>query len=627
VKHFSRIFLVVVSTMILVFPSLAQDRFELIETKLKELAAGAAPGLNDKVDLSVNGIAIQDFVRGIATTSNLNVSIDPSLTVKIYNNFSNVNVIDVFMFLCRKNDIDITFVGSIISFAPYNAPKPPVQAYVPKEVKVTYDKNTQFITLDLKNDSLPQVVKELTRITEKNVVYAPELSTKILNGFILNMPFAKAMEQLAFSNELKISSAEDNVYTIERKDKDAPAKNNPKSSTAPVQGLTIKQEPNSHISIDAVNVPIADMVANVSKELGYNYFLFSDIKGNASLKLSNVSYDEFLGYVFNASDYTFKRQADIYMIGDRNLEGLRVTKLVRLKYRTIDKVTDFIPADLKKGVDIKTFPDLNGLILSGSLPRITEIEDFIRKIDQVVPVVTIEIMIADVKKYHKVSTGIEAGLGKKTPGGTVFPELNFTMGASTINDLISGINGFGVINLGNVTPNFYLTLRAMEDQGVIKVRSTPQLATLNGHEAKMSVGSTQYYSETSTVLSGSLTGGSQTNTVWKSVTADLAITVNPIVSGDEQITLEINVTQSDFTAPQGVGAPPGNVKKDFKSLIRVKNGEMIILGGLEERRNENTGRGVPFLSRIPVIKWFFSSRTRARSSDKLTVFIKPTVLY
>ena len=91
--------------------------------------------------------------------------------------------------------------------------------------------------------------------------------------------------------------------------------------------------------------------------------------------------------------------------------------------------------------------------------------------------------------------------------------------------------------------------------------------------------------------------------------------------------MEIAVAQSDFTGKIEPGAPPGQVSRDFTSVIRVKDQEMILLGGLEEKTMSESGRGVPFLSRIPVIKWFFSSRTKEKSKSKLNIFIKPTVIY
>jgi len=115
--------------ILVVFATLAkaqqqQDRFAVIENKLNELSS-YNPGLNGKVELSVNGVAIKEFIRGLATSNNLNVSIDANLTGTVVNNFSNVTVLEVLMFLCRKYDLDITFVGNIISIKQYVAPPPP----------------------------------------------------------------------------------------------------------------------------------------------------------------------------------------------------------------------------------------------------------------------------------------------------------------------------------------------------------------------------------------------------------------------------------------------------------------------------------------------------------------------
>jgi type IV pilus assembly protein PilQ len=270
------------------------------------------------------------------------------------------------------------------------------------------------------------------------------------------------------------------------------------------------------------------------------------------------------------------------------------------------------------------------LILSGSEPQIDEIENFITSIDKVVPVVMIEVMIVDYSNSRANSTGIEAGIGEAPASpttGTIFPEANMNLNSSSVNNLIESFNGYGILNLGKVTPNFYLNIQALETQGILRVKSTPKLATLNGHEASMKVGNTEYYVEQTTNTLANQTTQTINTRVYKSVNADLTVTIKPLVSGDDQITLEITVTQSDFTEKIEPGAPPGTVSRDFTSLIRVKDQEMVLLGGLEEKAIRESGRGVPFLSRIPIIKWFFSSRTREKSKTKLNIFIKPTVIY
>jgi type IV pilus assembly protein PilQ len=88
------------------------------------------------------------------------------------------------------------------------------------------------------------------------------------------------------------------------------------------------------------------------------------------------------------------------------------------------------------------------------------------------------------------------------------------------------------------------------------------------------------------------------------------------------------VKKSSFTGQSsGKGSPYNSTSRDFQSLIRVKNQEMVMLGGLDEDSKDETSSGIPILSRIPIIKWFFSSRDKTKSKTKLTIFIKPTVIY
>jgi type IV pilus assembly protein PilQ len=624
------------------FVAKSQDRFAILEQKLIELSK-TSPGLNEKVDLSINGSSIQEFIRAIAASNNLNVNVDPTLDVKISNNFSKVTAQDVFLFLCKSYNLDITFVGPIMSFVKYIPPAAPIKTITAKKINVTYEPTAALLSFDLQNDTLSQAAKEITKQTGKNIIFSPDLSGKIVNGYVQSMPMNSALEKLAFANDMKVSMTPDNFYIFEKKTPVVDPKANVNSNGVNNSnfGLTNTNSKNGTnmsvkdglVSVDAQNIAISELVASVSKELGKEYFLFNELKGNTSLKIVDATYDDFLRLLFNGTDFTFKKEDKIYLFGDRNLEGLRQSKLITLKNRTIEKVLEFIPAELKKGVDIKSFPDLNGLIVSGSQPRINELEAFVRQIDLVVPLVHIEVIIADVRKSNTISTGISAGIGAKpaaaTQGGLV-PQVDLSLNATAINNLISGINGFGVINLGSVTPNFYLTIKALEEQGALKIRSTPQIATLNGHEAKLKVGSTVYYLEVQNNLintnNNSNTNITQTQQ-YKSLDADLSITINPQVSGDEQITMSVGVTQSSFTERISETAPPGKLNRDFQSLVRVKNGEMIMLGGLEENSTSNSGKGLPLISRIPVLKWIFGNRTKSKTENKLTIFIKPTIIY
>jgi len=617
----------------------AQDRFDLLDEKLNQLARNY-PGINEQVDLSMTGATIQEYIRIIGASNSINVNVDPSLEIRLTNSFSKVTAREVFLFLCRRYDLDIIFSGPIITFIKYTPTQLPVadKKQESKKPDINYEKNADLLSYDLNNDTLAGVAKEITRQSGKNIIFSPELHNKTVSGFMQNASLSGAIEKLAFANDMKVSKTPDDFYVFEKRQAVANTNNGQDVGLA-LSSLTSTGTANAKskkiqvvdglITMDVQSMPIIEIVNAVSKEMHRNYFLFSDLKGNASLKVEDAPYEEFLKLLFNGTDLTFKKDGSTYLFGDRNLEGLRQSKLITLQNRTIDKLVDFIPAELKKGIELKVFEDLNGVIVSGSQPRIDELEAFLRKIDLVVPMVHIEVIIADVRKSNSLSAGISAGLGTNvaTTAGSLLPGYNVTLNSRSINNILSGINGLGIINLGAVTQNFYLSLSAMESNGILKIRSTPQIATLNGHEAKLSIGQTQYYLEVSNNVIGSQNPQNIISQNYKPVNADLSVSIDPQISGDEQITMTINVKQSSFTERINPSAPPGSINRDFQSLLRVKNGEMIMLGGLEESQVNKSGSGLPLLSRIPVLKWIFGNNTRSKSDNKLTIFIKPTVIY
>jgi type IV pilus assembly protein PilQ len=285
-----------------------------------------------------------------------------------------------------------------------------------------------------------------------------------------------------------------------------------------------------------------------------------------------------------------------------------------------------LPQQTKQDLSIKEFAEQNSFIIWGDADIISNFIKTLEKIDVVVPVILIDVIIVDAGKNFEIETGLEAGI-KDTPtatSGTINPGLDYTMGAASVNNLLSRI---GLTNLGKVTPNFYVKLKAMETDGILEIRSTPQLSTMNGHSAKMSIGQTEYYKEEMSNMFGYQNPQLQTQTMFKPVEAQLAVNIKPFVTGNGQVSLTIEVEQSQFTARIDEFAPPGLESRKFSSMIRVRNQEMILLGGLEENTNSSTRKGWPFLSRVPVLNLIFSHKTEKNNKSHLNIFIKPTVIY
>ncbi|MEM8507817.1 MAG: hypothetical protein AAF717_08305 [Bacteroidota bacterium] len=295
-----------------------------------------------------------------------------------------------------------------------------------------------------------------------------------------------------------------------------------------------------------------------------------------------------------------------------------------------EALVNILPEEIKKDLDIKVDFELNSFFVSGPAAKIERFKRFIDEIDQPVPVVLIEVMIIEVRRSSIVETGISWGIGAEPvpTQGNLFPDSDITLGANTVNRVIGGFDGFGSFNIGKVVPEFFATIKALEEDGNIKIRSTPKLSTLNGHRANLSIGETTYYVVTNQNFFGSQIPTTSEVRNFAPIDAELAISIKPLVSGDGQVTLDINVIQSDFSGERiEEDAPPGLTSREFSSIIRMQNQDLAILGGLEEKIKNDTGTGVPLLARIPVIKWLFSKRRREDTKQKLTLLIKPTVIY
>jgi len=621
----------------------AQDRFQEIEQKLNELASTTVSGLNGKVEISVNNVSIQEFLRGLAKVNNVNLNLDPTLDIKVINNFSNETFANVLLFLAREYNLDLSFVGSIISVSPYKQAIPLVKHFS-KEIAISFDKTAGSLTMDLKGDSLPLVTKMITQLSNINVVWAPYLKEKIVTGYIQNMPFDLALSTFAFANDLAINKAEEGLYLIEKKI-DLPQLSNRKTGAIRKGSETPYYDPSQLgkilldvketldgeklLTLDADEVNIKDIIKVVSQQLDIEYFLFANLNGSVTTHIVARSYEEFLSHLFKGTDYTFKKQNDLYLIGERKQEGLRVTKVVRLKYRSVENIVNFIPGNIKQGVEIKEFSELNAIVLSGSYPQIQEIEAFIESIDEVVPLVLIEVILLDIRKSKSTKVGLIAGLGDSTVStqGTILPGFDFAFSSASINNFLSNITAGTPINLGKVTPNFYLGLSAIDNQDNANVRSVPKISTLNGHQASFSVGSQRFYSINQQSLIGTQNPVVQTTQQWNNVEANMSISIKPLVAENDQVTLEIDVQISDFIGDPPANAPPPSTNSQFQSLIRIKSDEMVILGGIERIEKSQSGTGIPLLSRIPILKWFFGSRSKSKSTTISVVFIKPTIIY
>ena len=674
------------------FGQIEDDRIQEIQKKLDRLSTsvpGLTKKIdfslnNTELPVFIRAIAAEQEL-------NISIAIDLN-QIKVSQNFSNAIVQNVFLYLCKEYHLTLDVLGSIISFKRYKKPfiTRDISAKYDRDkdlFSVDLLNDTLFVAFkkitnltgknlvfspEIENQKISSYIKDKTfESALDKIAFANNLSvTKTTDNYYL-------FESASAANQKGIADT--------RRQKPARYRNS--NFYFKIQD-TIKQL----IEVDFENVSIASIIKDIGHDLNINMFTSSPLSGagKATVKATLIPYDVLLTNILENTTFSYKKINDIYYFGDKEQFSLNSSVAIPLLHRSIEimnspvqsnrnssfnssneyrnnnnnnnnnsfnqetgnfnnsnsnlnnrstfqgysskseAILDLIPKRITEGLEITTDVEQNAFLVNGNAQKIAAFKKFLKTIDKPVPIILIEVMILEVSNSNLVTSGLDLGIGETptTNSGSLFSGTDLTLGSTSINKIIGGFNGFGSLNIGKVVPNFYARIKALETNGAINIRSTPKLSTLNGHQATLSRGERSYYTVTRKDVIGSQNPQTTEIKNYFPIDADLSIGIRPLVSGDGNITLNINVLQSDFNGERiDPEAPPGINSREFTSTIRVNDKDVVILGGIEETSKNNTGSGVPFLARVPIIKWFFSKRTRTASKSKLSVLIKSTIIY
>lgn len=676
--------------LLLVFSTRAQhtDRIKKLEVTLDSLST-RIHGLSNTVDLTINSTKLNVFLKAIASSNELNISVSPELnSIIVSKNFLNVSVKDVLLILCKEQRLTIDFFDTILALKKYKEP------YRAKEIKVDYDSKKDLFSADFQNDSLVLAFRKITMVTGKNLVFSEkELRNHKISAFLKEVPFDAAIDKIAFSNQLEVTRTKDNFYVFKASSKEA-TRSSRALRMSEHYSFTIKDTINKILKVSFIDAPIGNVIDDIAFRLQLNIATSKplDDVGKATIISDSISFDRLLNKLLEGTTHSYKFENGMYFFGKKNEVLTQSIEIIPLFNRSIElmmeplqnlsgfsnnqilnnsfsqngtfnqgniftgnqrnQITGYqrnlqsgsngvnkgddrealkniFPSGITDSLEIGTDVEQNSFIVKGNAQHIQKFKKFIKKIDKSVPLILIEVMIIEVNKSSTVSAGIDLGIGDAPVEnqGTLFQTTDMVLGASTINRIIGGLD-IGSLNIGKVSPNFYARIQALEINGDLKVRSTPKLSALNGHMASLSNGKRTYYTQTLVNTIGVENPQVQQYENFIPIDANLSINIRPIVSGDKSITLSIDVQQSTFSTSERVseGAPPDIDTRQFNSTLRVRDQDVVILGGLEVNSKSNSGSGVPFLAKIPIIKWLFSKRVRTAQKSKLSVLIRPSII-
>jgi type IV pilus assembly protein PilQ len=412
------------------------------------------------------------------------------------------------------------------------------------------------------------------------------------------------------------------------------------------------------ITLDFHDIEIRNLlrlIADVSKK---NIVVADDVGGKVTVSLRNVPWDQALDLVLRSKGLDKEEMGNVIRVAKseeiakeqeaRAKAAAARIPLIPLKVRLIPvnfaragDVAGRVKDVLSERGTVTTDDRTNVLIVKDMQEAIVRAEALVRNLDTEIPQVRIESRIVEASSNFNREIGVQwggnANLGPATgnPTGLIFPNIVNTTGGSgggptqgvatpsnyavNLPAAIGQGSGGGIgFVLGSAGGAFNLNLRlsALENEGVIKTISAPSVSTVDNKEATIGQGISIPFSQVSS---------NGVNTVF--IEAKLELKVTPHVSQDGSILLKIKVT-NNAANPQLTGAngQPSISKREAETEALVKDGETTVIGGIYTRQTANRVASVPFLSKIPVLGFFFRSKSTSDDHTELLIFITPRVL-
>lgn len=287
------------------------------------------------------------------------------------------------------------------------------------------------------------------------------------------------------------------------------------------------------------------------------------------------------------------------------------------------------------------------ITVTATVKQMERFESYLKKLqDKVQLQVLIDVQILSVTLSEGKTTGVDwSQLYKLQNIGLSFDYVNSKdVGEFTSDALNTGtsFDSYGKSALGRSTASVFRlgakgsldeVIKFLKTQGDVSSISNPKVLTLNNQPALITAGTEYFYKIISTeTLAGGTSGTQSTSEDLQSVFAGVLLDITPEISDDNMITLKINPslseTASDIAAIEGVDRtmPPDLRRRQLSSVVTVKDGNRIILGGLINTHNFVDVNKVPILGDIPLLNYLFKYESKSKTTQELVIVIEPRII-
>ncbi|MEO1928119.1 MAG: type II protein secretion system D protein [Nautiliaceae bacterium] len=261
----------------------------------------------------------------------------------------------------------------------------------------------------------------------------------------------------------------------------------------------------------------------------------------------------------------------------------------------------------------------SGLIsVTGNRAQINEVAKYIKELNERLH----KQVLIDVKIYTVT-------LSKSHQTGIDWSKLSVTLPTTSVPLRGTNILGKNTV-FKNATFDISGFLNFLSQNGDVNSISNPKIVTLNNQKALISVGDTIYYKYASQVENNDNGNPTTTYTI-DSKFVGVLLDITPQISDNGEIILSINPRISSFKDTSQLSninrdMPPDTQENTMISVVKLKDNDTLVLGGLITDDRALKVNGVPVLKEIPLIKYLFSSKEKVTNKKELVFVITPHII-
>ncbi len=283
---------------------------------------------------------------------------------------------------------------------------------------------------------------------------------------------------------------------------------------------------------------------------------------------------------------------------------------------------------------IQPLPSQGALVVRGTPDQIALAEKLVGDLDKARPEVIVEVAIMQVSRDKTHNLGINP-----PTSATVALQNNINTTTSTSTDTSSSTSGtanqINLNRLGNLNAtDFTVTIPAATATALFSDSSTkliqnPQIRAVDGQKASLKIG------DRVPVATGSFQPGiggvginPLVNTQFQYLDVGVNIDITPKVHAGREVTLKVSMDISAVTGQSNIGgiSQPVIGQRKIEHEIRLKDGEVNLMGGILEDKDIRSVSGIPGLSQIPILKYLFSQTNTEHSTNEIVFALIPHII-